>query len=212
MGSESWGGVPNVEELAKGKAAPAPTSGREDTRSDDRREGDGRWVNRKAVVSNTIAKEERFEGRIRKGRGGRSLTTKLSGFEETIEAPHRDGAERANHEVVTKIGPPVSGPEGKLRIRDPARIAMPNPYRGRGDPAVGESPRGCSPRPNDDPKGRGLPARVGSRRVKAIDKQDVSPPKVRGGWPGSDGNRREGGAKSAEPRALGQVNAGQQDV
>ena len=99
---------------------------------------DGRWVKRKAVViSTTLAEEERFEGRRRKGRGGRSPTTKLSGFEETIEAPHRDGAERANYEVVTKTGPLVSSPEGKLRIRDPARIAMPNLYRGRGDPAAG---------------------------------------------------------------------------
>ena len=138
MGSESWWDVPNVKELAKGKATPAPTSGREDTRGNDGLEGDGRWVKRKAVVSTTLAEEGRFEGRRRKGRGGRSPTTKLSGFEETIEAPHRDGAERAYHEVVTKTRPPVSSPEGKLRIRDPARIAVPNPYRGRGDPAAGE--------------------------------------------------------------------------
>ena len=162
------------------------------------------------MVSNTLAEEERFEGRRRKGRGGRSPTTKLSGFEETIEAPPRDGAERANHEVVTKTGPPVSSPEGKLRIRDSARIAMPNPYRGRVDPAAGELPRGCSPRPNDDPKGRGSPARVGSRKGEAIDKQNVAPLEVRGGLPGGDGNLREGCVKSAEPRALGQVNADHQ--
>ena len=212
MGSESRWDVPNVEELAEGKAAPAPTSGREDTGRDDGREGDGRWVKRKAVVSTTLAEEKRFEGRRRKGRGGRSPTTKLSGFDETIEAAPRDGTERTNHEVVTKTGPPVSIPEGKLRIRDSARIAMPNPYRGRGDPAAGESPRGCSPRPNDDPKGRGLPARVGSRKDEVIDKQNVAALEVQGGWPGGDRNLREGCAKSADPCALGQVNAGQRDV
>ena len=161
MGSESRGDVPNVEELAEGKAAPEPTSGRENTRSDDGWEGDGRWVKRKAVVSTTLAEEEHLEGRRRKGRGGRSPTTKLSGFEDTIKAPRRDGAERANHEVVTKTGPPVISPEGKLRIRDPSRIAVQNPYRGRGDPAAGESPKGCSPRPNNDLKGTGFTRKGG---------------------------------------------------
>ena len=68
---------------------------------------------------------------------------KLSGFEETIEAPPRDGAERANHEVVTKTGPPVSSPEGKLCIRDSDRIAMPI-RTGAGDTQPRGSRRGAA--------------------------------------------------------------------